>query len=192
MYFLEDRQGFSRSHSTAIDVPSGQTQINEHRARLAIRSPAADVSAKQRLAAVVAPQSQSVLAAAARMIGWPHMNEEKAESQVNGQPQKPKRSRSRAALFAGFGALLILMAIICIDSLHTLEAFETTNTQIRQDFLYRERTLDELRARLYESRDTMLDYVLMKSEPRQREALRAQLHAIQNETKEKLEQCMSA
>ena len=63
--------------------------------------------------------------AAARMIGWHHMHEKKAESQVNGQPQTPKRSRSRAALFAGFGALLILMAIICIDSLHTLESFET-------------------------------------------------------------------
>jgi len=120
------------------------------------------------------------------------MHEKKAGSQVNGQPQTPKRSRSRAALFAGFGALLILMAIICIDSLHTLESFETRNTQIRQDFLYRERTLDELRARLYESRDTLLDYVLIKSEPQQQEALRAELHAIQYETKEKLQQCIQS
>jgi signal transduction histidine kinase len=126
-------------------------------------------------------QSLKAFAGRARMIGWHHMH-----------AQTPKRSRSRGALFAGFGALLILMAIICIDSLHTLEAFETRNAQIRQDFLYRERTLDELRARLYESRDTLLDYVLIKSEPQQREALRAELHAIQDETKEKLQQCIQS
>jgi hypothetical protein len=52
---------------------------------------------------------------------------------------KPTAIGSRAALFGGFGALLILMALICIDSLHTLAAFETDNAQIRQNFLYRER-----------------------------------------------------
>ena len=46
-----------------------------------------------------------------------------------------RRLGSRAVLIGGFAALLILMAIICIDSLQTLGKFETDNTQIREDFL---------------------------------------------------------
>ena len=63
---------------------------------------------------------------------------------VASSAQSRRRLGSRAALFGGFGALLILMALICIDSLHTLGAFETDNTQIRQNFLYRERTLEQV------------------------------------------------
>ena len=41
-----------------------------------------------------------------------------------------------------FGALLILMGIICVDALHTLRNVEKDNAQIRLDFRYRERTLE--------------------------------------------------
>jgi hypothetical protein len=64
------------------------------------------------------------------------MIEKKRDTLVASPVQGRRQFGSRAALFAGFGTLLILMAIVSIDSLQTLEVFETHNTQIRQDFLY--------------------------------------------------------
>jgi hypothetical protein len=93
------------------------------------------------------------------------MIEKEPSRQVAYQVQGRRRLGSRAVLFAGFGALLILMAIICIDSLHTLEEFQTADTQIRQDFLYREHTLDQVRAGLYESGNIVRDYILIESDP---------------------------
>ena len=92
------------------------------------------------------------------------MTEKEPSRPVASQVQSRRRLGSRAALFAGFGALLILMAIICIDSLHTLGEFQTANTQIRQDFLYRERTLEQVRAGLYESGNIVRDYILIESD----------------------------
>src|SRR4029077_6999813 len=99
---------------------------------------------------------------------------------------------SRAAMFAGFGALLILLAIICIDSLHTLATFETNNTQIRQDFLYRERVLEHVRAGLYESGNILHNYILMESDPHEQEMLLTELQSIENETTEALKACMQS
>jgi hypothetical protein len=78
-----------------------------------------------------------------------HMTEKKSETLIVSQAQSRSQLGSRGALLAGFGALLVLMAIICIDSLRTLGAFATYNTQIRQELLYRERTLEQVRAGLY-------------------------------------------
>lgn len=101
---------------------------------------------------------------------------------VQATPQGRRRVGSRAALFAGFGALLILMAIICIDSLFTLRAFETNNAQIRREFLYRERTLEQVRASLYESENLIRDYTLIESGPQEQGTLRTELKSIQEET----------
>lgn len=109
---------------------------------------------------------------------------------------KPRRLKmilgSRRALFAGFATLLILMAIICIDSLHTLTAFETSNAQIRQGFLYRERTLEQVRTGLYESGNLISDYTLIESDPRAVETLRTELETIHNETTAELEECIQS
>jgi len=93
-------------------------------------------------------------------------------------------------LIAGFGALLVLMLIICIDSLHTLGAFETNNTQIRGDFLYRERTLEEVRANLYETGNIVREYILIESDPRAQGMLRTELQSIHNETTAALSACI--
>jgi hypothetical protein len=74
------------------------------------------------------------------------VTEKVPSTQVASQVKRRGRLGSRVALCAGFGALLILTAIICIDSLQTLGEFQTANTQIRQDFLYREHTLEQVRA----------------------------------------------
>jgi len=120
------------------------------------------------------------------------MTEKKRNKAVASSAQSRRLLGSRAALFGGFGALLVLMALICIDSLHTLGAFETDNTQIRQNFLYRERTLEQVRAGLYETGNIMRDYVLIESDPHGQEILRSELQSIENETTAALKACIQS
>src|SRR6516164_11617121 len=88
-----------------------------------------------------------------------------ADNKINSGLAVTEESRRRwgsgAALLAGFGALLVLMAIICIDALHSLSAFETKDTQIRNDLLYRQRTLEQVRDGLYESGIILRDHLLV-------------------------------
>ena len=109
------------------------------------------------------------------------------------QVRNQTRLGSRAALLAGFGALLVLMVIICIDALHTLAAFETNDTQIRQDFIYRERTLEQVRAGLYESGTIMRDYLLLSGSERQaQESLLTQIQSMRNETTAAMKACIQS
>src|SRR6185437_12664673 len=92
---------------------------------------------------------------------------------------------ARSALIAGFGALLILMGFICIDSLHTLAAFASNNAQIRKDFLYREQTLTQVRTSLYESGVIMRDYILAETDPAEQRVLEAEIRS----SRSKLHRC---
>jgi len=120
------------------------------------------------------------------------MTEKDRSTQVASRVQSRRRLGSRAVLLGGFGALLILMAIICIDSPRTLEEFQTANTQIRQDFLYREHTLEQVRAGLYESGNIVRDYILMESDPDAQAMLRTEFQTIQNETTATLNACIQS
>jgi len=120
------------------------------------------------------------------------MSENKADIPVANPVHSRRRLGSRVALVAGFGALLFLMAIICVDSLGTLEAFEARNAQIRQDFLYRERTLEQVRTGLYESGNVISDYLLIESDPQAQEILRNELESIRNETTAELRACIQS
>jgi len=120
------------------------------------------------------------------------MIEKTSLTPVASQAQSLRRLGSRAALLAGFGALLVLMVIICIDSLHTLGAFESSNAQIRQDFLYRERTLERVRTGLYESGNILRDYILTGSDPDAQEALGTNLQSVRNETTAALNACIQS
>jgi signal transduction histidine kinase len=120
------------------------------------------------------------------------MTEKNHDIPAASQAQKRRRLRFRATLFAGFGALLILMGTIFIDSLHTLGVFETNNTQIRRDFLYRERALEQVRAGLYESGNILRDYVLIKSDPHAQEILRSEVQSIENQTTAALKACIQS
>ena len=102
------------------------------------------------------------------------------------------RLRTRSAMLAGFGALLVLMTIICFDSLRTLGAFEGANIQIRQDFLFRERTLEQVRAGLYQSNILVGDYVLSEGHDAERQALQEQLQSVQAETTATLKECIQS
>jgi signal transduction histidine kinase len=118
--------------------------------------------------------------------------EKQPRTPVISQVQSRMRLGSRAALFAGIGALLILMAIICFDSLRTLGELQVTNTQIRQDFLYREHTLEQVRASLYESGYIVRDYILVESDPEAQAMLRTEFQTIQNATTATLNACIQS
>lgn len=119
-----------------------------------------------------------------------------AEETINGSiAQRTDRRKplgSRAALIAGFGALLVLMAIICIDSLGTLRAFETSNIQARREFLYRDRMLEQVRAALYETGNIIRDYTLAESDSHAQEMLRHEFQSIRIETMAALKDCIDS
>lgn len=109
------------------------------------------------------------------------------------QGESRVRLRSRGALFAGFGALLGLMAIICVDALHTLAAFDNSNRQIRQEFIYRERTLEQIRTGLYRSANVLRDYILVgAADPAARNTLRTELASIYSEMSAGLKACIQS
>jgi signal transduction histidine kinase len=122
------------------------------------------------------------------------------EQMTEMNPDQPVASRapsrewfgSRAALFAGFGTLLTLMATVSIDSLYTLEAFETHDTEIRQEFVYREHTLEQVRTGVYESGDVISDYAVIEPDPQSQERLRTEFQSIRNETTASLKACIES
>jgi signal transduction histidine kinase len=120
------------------------------------------------------------------------MIKKRRNTPVASSAKSQRRLGSRAVLIGGFAALLVLMAIICIDSLHTLGAFGTDNTQIREDFLYRERTLEQVRAGLYETGNIVRDYILIESDPHAQEMLRTEFQTIHNETTAALKACIQS
>src|ERR1700751_1006984 len=107
-------------------------------------------------------------------------------SPVQGRP----KFSSRAALLAGFGTLLALMAITSLDSLSTVAAFANHYTQIRQGFVYREHTLERVRTSVYESGDIVSENALTQSDPRTLEQLRTRFQSIRQETTESLDACI--
>ena len=120
------------------------------------------------------------------------MIEKTLDTLLDSPVQGRRQFGSRAALFAGFGTLLILMAIVSIDSLRTLQAFETHNTQIRQDFLYREHTLEQVRTSVYESGDIMSDYTVIESDQHTQERLRTEFQSIHKATTASLQACIQS
>jgi signal transduction histidine kinase len=81
---------------------------------------------------------------------------------------------TRAALLAGFGGLLILMAFAGFDAVSILRQIQTRNERIRNDFVDRNRTLEQIRSDLYLSGTYIRDY-LLEPDPQAAEAHRASL-----------------
>lgn len=99
---------------------------------------------------------------------------------------------SRSTLIVGFGVLLILLAAICADALHTLGVFEAADTRIRQEFIYRERTLEQVRTNLYESGDIVRDYLLIETDPQTLQNLRGQIDKLHADTTTNLSACIQS
>src|SRR5580692_11048998 len=78
---------------------------------------------------------------------------------------QPRRSRtpaahSWAALMAGFGGLLVLMAFAEIDGVRALREIQNSNDEFREDFLLRTRLLERIRGDVYVSGTYVRDYLL--------------------------------
>ena len=67
---------------------------------------------------------------------------------------------TRLLLLTGFGGLLLLMAFAGIDGLRVLQTIQKRNETIRQDFLARNRLLNQIRSDLYLSATYVRDYLL--------------------------------
>jgi signal transduction histidine kinase len=120
------------------------------------------------------------------------MTQEKSASLTAPQVNTQKQLGPRTVLFAGFGALLILMGIISVDSLGTLRVIEASDAQIRRDSLFRERTLEQVRSGLYESGNIVRDYLLLESGPSTPEALRGEFQSVRNGTSAGLKACIQS
>ena len=81
---------------------------------------------------------------------------------------------TRAVLLAGFGGLLIMMALAGFDAVSILGQIQARNERLRADFLDRNRTLEQIRSDLYLSGTYIRDY-LLEPDARAAETHRASL-----------------
>src|SRR6185369_2463404 len=71
-----------------------------------------------------------------------------------------KPTKSRLALFVGFGGLLAIIGLSGFDALRVLSQFRKEDDQIRRQFLFRNRVLNNIRAEVYLSGTYVRDYLL--------------------------------
>jgi len=75
-------------------------------------------------------------------------------------PPAYKMVNSRLVLMAGFGGLLLLMAFAGFDGIQALQQIQTSNDNIREEFLLRTRVLEKIRGDVYVSGTYVRDYLL--------------------------------
>lgn len=66
----------------------------------------------------------------------------------------------RLVLFLGFGSLLAIMALSGVDALRVLRQFRERDDQIRHQFIFRNRVLNNIRSEVYLSGTLVRDYLL--------------------------------
>src|SRR5437588_12170440 len=92
---------------------------------------------------------------------------------------------TKIVLVVGFGALLAMMALAGIDSINVLVQIQARNFEIRQNYLTRNRALEQIRAGLYISGTSAQDY-LLEQNPDAAENYRATLQAARNDVSKAL------
>jgi signal transduction histidine kinase len=96
------------------------------------------------------------------------------------QTQRPNRWGARIARIAGFGGLLAILGAEGFYSLKIAWQIQVSNTEMRRDFLSRDRTLEQIRSALYESGNVVRDYVLVEPGENKAETLRTELKTIRD------------
>ena len=79
---------------------------------------------------------------------------------IDGKDTGYRLSKSRLVLVVGFGSLLAIIALSGFDALRFLGRFRTESDQIRRQFLFRNRVLNNIRAEIYISGTYVRDYLL--------------------------------
>lgn len=74
--------------------------------------------------------------------------------------QAPLHRQTRMALFAGFGGLLLLLAVLGLSAVSFLSQIKVREEKIRQDYVDRERVLQNLRSEIYTSGTYIRDFLL--------------------------------
>jgi signal transduction histidine kinase len=83
-------------------------------------------------------------------------------------------------LIAAFTCLLAIVAAEGLDSLKIAKEIQVSHTQMRHEFLSRDRKLGEIRSGLYESGNVVRDYILVESDKNAAETLRGELKTIRD------------
>jgi len=99
---------------------------------------------------------------------------------------KPNPFGTRIVLIAGFSGLLAIMTVSGIYSLRIAREIQDSNTQMRHDFLARDRTLDKIRSDLYESGTAVRDFILVGNDEQVAEALLMELRSIHTDMQSSL------
>jgi signal transduction histidine kinase len=102
------------------------------------------------------------------------------------RPAQPVKLGTQIGLIVGFGGLLAMMAFAGIDSISVLVQIQTRNQEIRQSFVTKSRTLEQIRAGLYLSGSRVQDY-LLERDPAEAERQRAALEASRSEVERAVE-----
>src|ERR1700759_2567052 len=84
---------------------------------------------------------------------------------------------SRIALLAGFGGLLLIMALAGIDALRFLQQFRRNDEQIRGRYLSENHVLNDIRSDVYVSGTYVRDY-LLEPDPERAEDFRTNLENV--------------
>jgi signal transduction histidine kinase len=93
---------------------------------------------------------------------------------------------TRIALILGFGGLLVIITLAGIDTLRVLRQIRTNDDQIRQEFLFRNHVLNNIRSDLYLSGTYVRDY-LLEPDLERAESYRSTLEKVRTEMDSALE-----
>ena len=85
----------------------------------------------------------------------------------------------KLALFAGFGGVLVLMALVGLDFIRELRQIQGDDAQITRTYIERHRLLEQIRSSLYLSSTFVRDY-LLESNPAAAQASLAGLHRVRD------------
>jgi signal transduction histidine kinase len=83
--------------------------------------------------------------------------------------------------------MLVIMAAAAIYSSRISRELQAAHARMRQDYVLRARTLDQIRQSLYESGNVVRDYILVDNAERTTETLREELKALRKEMDEACE-----
>ena len=89
-------------------------------------------------------------------------------------------SKSRLVLLVGFGSLLAIIALSGFDALRVLNQFRKEGDQIRRQFLFRNRVLNNIRAEVYISGTYVRDY-LLEPDPARASGFGASLESVRRQ-----------
>jgi signal transduction histidine kinase len=92
------------------------------------------------------------------------------------QDPKQKSSQTQRFLLLGFGGLLLLLAFIGLNALSVLKKIQTRNESIRQEYVHRDRILEQLRSDIYLSGTHVRD-LLLETDPTLADVHRKELGA---------------